>query len=85
MFRVCKVGGIVSILVPLKNFEDKDLEKLQEVLHVKGFSQSALRMWHRSATKMSLDEIDALFQGYEMDVVEYLSGMIGTFTVRKKE
>lgn len=84
MFRVCKIGGKVSILVPLKSFNNKSLEKLQEELNLEGFSKSALSMWHKSATKMSLEEIETLFQGYEVELVDYLGGMIGTVTIIKQ-
>lgn len=86
MLRVCKVEGKVSILIPLKGFDGKSLELLQRELNLQGFSKTALTMWHKSAPKVSLEEVRALFESngfHNIEMEQYLNGMIMTITVTK--
>ncbi len=77
--RVCAPGATVSVLAPSTAFTDEDLDALTEVLGVTGFSQGALAKWHRSATKMSKSQLEALFEGVDLEPVvtrSYLDGML---------
>ncbi len=79
LFRTCKKGGIVTILVPSTKFNDNDLHSLQASLMISGFSASALEAWHNLAPKMDANDILNLFEEAGLTKVttrKYLQGMI---------
>lgn len=84
MLRVCKQGGIVSFLVPLKGFNNRDLERLINTYQLTNFSKEALKTWHKLATKLSMEEIEEVVEqsGGEIVSVEYyLSEMVIGVTI----
>lgn len=60
MMRVCKPGGIVSVLVPASSFAEEDLNPLVETLGLSGFSKAALIAWHRLAPKIQVEQVEQL-------------------------
>ena len=85
MKRLVKAEGSISFLVPLQGFNNKNLTKLNNSLGLKGFSKSALKMWHNSAPKMSLEEIEMLIRRCGLSIsnsYSYLDGMVGAFIVK---
>ena len=85
MKRLVKAEGSISFLVPLQSFNNKNLTKLNNSLGLKGFSKSALKMWHNSAPKMSLEEIEMLLSSCGLSISHsyfYLDGMVGAFVVK---
>jgi ubiquinone/menaquinone biosynthesis C-methylase UbiE len=77
--RVCKKGGIVSILVPSVHFNDADLCALQTSLNHSGFSAAAMDAWHNLAPKMATDDIFQLFKQAGLTEISsqyYLQGMV---------
>jgi len=85
MKRLVKAEGSISFLVPLQGFNNKNLTKLNNSLGLKGFSKSALKMWHNSAPKMSLEEIEMLLSSCGLSISHsyfYLDGMVGAFVVK---
>lgn len=79
MYRVCKTGGVISMLVPVQGFNDVDLEHLIYALEVTGFSEAALKAWHTSAPKMQIHDIEVLLKKAGMEMassVRYLQGMV---------
>lgn len=85
-FRVCKQGGWVTFLFPIEGFTDDDLYRSKTVLGISGFSEAALITWHKSAPKMSVDNVKELlssagFSHCEMEL--YLSGMVASVSAQK--
>ena len=60
MTRVCKPGGVISVLVPAQGFSDTDLHQLMTTLNLTGFSRAAMRAWHRLAPKMDARAVEYL-------------------------
>ncbi len=86
MKRVCKQGGFISILVPMQGFKDQELQYLCETLRITGFSEAALRAWHKYAPKMEISSLKQLFQKAGLTVVantSYLQGMVMSITAIK--
>ncbi|MBN4080552.1 class I SAM-dependent methyltransferase [Beggiatoa alba] len=86
MIRVCKPGGVISLLVPTQGFSDKQLAELATSLAASGFSLAALNCWHQSAAKMSKQDIDALLLQQPLRSITthyYLHGMLFSITARK--
>lgn len=86
MFRVCKSGGTISILVPLMGFNDTNLNALKSSLQTAGFSFEALRAWHKLAPKMTVSETNTLFERLGLKTrkpEKYLNGMIFSITAIK--
>jgi ubiquinone/menaquinone biosynthesis C-methylase UbiE len=79
LFRTCKKGGIVTILVPSTPFNDNDLHSLQASLDNSGFSFSAMKAWHNLAPKMDTSDISHLFKQAGLTKIttqKYLQGMV---------
>ena len=86
MLRVCKQSGIVSFLVPLKGFNNRDLECLINTYQLTNFSKEALKAWHKLATKLSMEEIEEVVAqsgGEILSVEYYLSEMVIGVTISK--
>jgi ubiquinone/menaquinone biosynthesis C-methylase UbiE len=60
--RVCKPGGLVSVLVPNRSFTDVDARQLVQHEQLSGFSRAALLAWYRLGNKMDADTVCACFQ-----------------------
>ena len=87
MLRVCKIDGKVLLLFPLEGFSDDGFLKASFDLQLKGFSKMALKMWHKLAKKMSVDDIDALLKESDFEIVStknYLGGMVATVVIGSK-
>ena len=87
MIRVCSKDGIVTFLVPLKGFTDNDLKKLSKKLELSHFSKAALKMWHKSAKKMCMEEIKELLNVSKVEAYttrEYLNGMVISISFNKQ-
>lgn len=83
MRRVCKPGGIVSVLVPSTGFTDNDLNALIESLGLTGFSEAALTRWHRGPPKTSGLHLRTVLESVDLKPVgthTYLDGMLVTAT-----
>ncbi len=79
MVRVCKRGGIVSVLVPSDEFNPLELQLLQQATATSGFSAAAMKAWHNLAPKMSTSEMLSLFQGAGLTKIvmnKHLKGMV---------
>jgi len=79
MHRVCTPGGTISVLVPSTGFADEDLDTLIETLGLTGFSEAALRKWHRGPPKTSRSQLETLFRSVDLEPVvtrRYLDGML---------
>jgi len=84
MLRVCKRDGKVLLLFPLEGFSDDALLQVSSDLGLKGFSQMALKMWHKMAKKMSVATVEDLLKESDFEILstkEYLSGMVGTVVI----
>ncbi len=83
MQRVCKQGGVISVLVPLKGFDNQGLNTLIAALQLRGFSAAALRTWHKRAPKMTFAELEALFAQCKLEIQQtdtLLGGMVVAVT-----
>jgi ubiquinone/menaquinone biosynthesis C-methylase UbiE len=79
LFRTCKKGGVVTVLVPSAEFNDDDLYLLQDSLMNSGFSAAAMEAWHNLAPKMDTSNISYLFEKVGLTKVstkKYLQGMV---------
>lgn len=77
--RVCQKGGVITILVPFSGFHDEHLQTLQTSLNISGFSDAAMKAWHKLPPKMSLDDLSILFEQAGLKEVitkQYLQGMV---------
>ena len=77
MRRVCRHGGIVSVLVPDRSFSDRDARLAAAQLT--GFSRAAFLTWHRRGRKMDADDLRRYFEQCGMtDVssISLLGGMV---------
>ncbi len=86
MSRVCKKGGIISILVPKQGFTDENLESLSNSLEISHFSKASLKTWHRLAPKMKVEEIQNLLSNAGLETkppVYYLQNMVFSITAIK--
>ena len=86
MLRVCKHGGVVSFLVPLKGFSNRDLKLLINTHQLTNFSKEALKAWHNLATKLSMEEIEEVVEhsgGKIISMEYYLSKMVIGITISK--
>ena len=87
MKRVCKKGGFINIFVPIVGFSDQELQNLVENLRISGFSEAALRAWHKFAPKMEIPIIKQLYQKVGLtntSTTRYLQGMVMSFTATKE-
>lgn len=79
MKRVCKPGGMISVLVPAQGFSRSQFHKLAESLAVSGFSELALETWHKYGRKVSKQDIETLYRETGLIAApakEYLQGMV---------
>lgn len=79
LFRTCKKGGMITILVPSAKFNNKNLFSLQASLGNSGFSVAAMDAWHKLAQKMRANDISSLFKQAgltEITIKNYLQGMV---------
>ncbi|MCL1593285.1 MAG: class I SAM-dependent methyltransferase [Actinomycetia bacterium] len=79
MRRVARPGGTMSVIVPIADFTDDDLDGLISELGLSGFSRAALTKWHQSATKMERSVLEELFHsvGFGQTTVRtHLGGML---------
>lgn len=79
LFRTCKTGGVVTILVPAATFHDENLISLHDSLGNTGFSFAAMEAWHNLAPKMETDDITNLFKTVGLINITtkmYLQGMV---------
>ena len=87
ILRVCKIGGAITLLFPLKGFKNSDHQRLEQQLNLKRFSKTALKMWHSMADKMSLEELGESFEnqgGYQIvNSTIYLDGMVVSVSIHK--
>jgi ubiquinone/menaquinone biosynthesis C-methylase UbiE len=87
LFRVCKKGGGVSVLVPLKGFNNDDLHALQKKLTTNAdFSAIAMEAWHKNPPKMTINELISLFKQAgltEITSQNYLEGMVFSVSAKK--
>jgi len=86
LFRVCKKGGQVSILVPFDQFSSNDFAALDASLYHLGFSAAALRAWYKNPPKMNDSEIIELLKsaGFtKVTIKPYLQGMIMSASAKK--
>jgi len=86
MLRVAKNHGTISFLVPLEGFSAENLTKLTTDLNLEGFSKAALHMWHKSAPKMSYNEIQTLADDEDLTIKStdyYLDNMLISMTIIK--
>jgi len=81
MMRVCKRGGVISILVPAHGFNNEELQDLIKSIGVSDFSEAALRAWHKSAPKMHIHAAEALLHKAGLITappISYLQGMVSS-------
>lgn len=86
MARVCAEGGKVSVLFPVKGFDESRLERYIETNQLEGFSREALIMWNDSATKMDSGEVEEYFENAGLKDIQvhfYLEGMVASVTGRR--
>lgn len=86
LFRVCKMGGTLSLLVPCEGFTDQQRLQLSLDLGLTGFSEAALKCWHQTAPKMSVDTLRHFLQqvGFvPIEITHPLNGMLLTITAQK--
>ena len=86
MIRVCKKDGWLTFLFPVSGFTDEDLKRTIALLNLQGFSKAALRTWHKSAPKVSIEGISDLLKIHNLHQLEqtyYLNGMIASVVVKK--
>jgi len=86
MTRVCKQNGVISILFPAYTFSYKNLQELTLSLGVSGFSEAALRAWHKSAPKMHIHAAEVLLQKAGLKTalpLSYLQGMVASISATK--
>jgi SAM-dependent methyltransferase len=62
MCRVCRAGGVVSVLVPSLAFTDAEARQLLETEQLTGFSRAAFIGWHRLGKKMEIDVLQGYFK-----------------------
>ena len=76
MRRVCRPGGVISVLVPNQQFSDKDAMAYLEEKQLIGFSRAAFLTWHRLAKKMDAETVQRYFQncGMEKTTTRFLLG-----------
>ena len=83
MIRVCKAGGVISILVPNQKFGKEHFTALSMKLGVSGFSKASLDRWHNLAPKMDKQYAERLLLGNGLRGVSskiYLQGMLFSMT-----
>ncbi len=86
MIRVCKQNGVISFLFPTHGFNNENLQDLADSIGVSGFSEAALRTWHKSAPKMHIHAAEALLQKARLRTalpVSYLQGMVSSISATK--
>ena len=79
MTRVCKLDGVVSVLVPKKGFTDDQLAELINSKCVTGFSAAVLSTWNLRAPKMHPQDIVGMFNQSGLKTTQardYLGGMV---------
>lgn len=79
LYRTCKKGGKITVLVPSDKFTDKNLILLQTSLSISGFSAAAIEAWHKKAPKMNANNIYNLFKHAglrEITIKNHLKGMV---------
>ena len=81
MVRVCKPGGIVSVLVPKHGISDTQFAALIKTHCTSAFSAAVLATWHKRAPKMQPQHLMGLFNQGNLATVrtrDYLGGMVTT-------
>lgn len=79
MRRVCRKGGMVSVLVPNRSFSDADAKRYLEAEQLTGLSSAAFTTWYRLARKMSADVLHDYFKDCGMmniTIKNLLGGMV---------
>lgn len=79
MSRVCRNGGMVSVLVPNSAFTDADAKRYLDAEQLRGFSGTAFSTWHRLAKKMDVNVLHRHFEDCGMTNITsqtLLGGMI---------
>lgn len=87
LVKVCKPEGQISILVPDNRFDNDQLSKLRASLGLSAFSAAALEAWHKSAPKMSKNELTSLFKQAGLVNIKpavYLSGYALSVSANKQ-
>lgn len=88
MTRVCKNGGVISVLFPAHNFSNENLRTLEDAIKISGFSAAALKIWHKSAPKMHNYTARTLLHKaglLSQPPVSYLQGMVSSMTATKSK
>jgi len=83
MVRVCRPGGIVTLLFPVSGFTPHDLNRLIVSLGIVGFSEAALRTWHARAPALVPEHVAELLEGAGCVDIEndlHLGGMVAAVT-----
>ena len=86
IFRTSKYGARISILVPNKHFNDRDLDRLIKNKSLYGFSSAAIIALHNKPPKMSTKEISKLLKqaGFiDIKYKFYLEAMVVSVTANK--
>lgn len=84
--RVCRPGGLVNFIVPVKGFSQAECDKLMIKLGLAGFSKAGLLAWHNFALKMSLDEVKQHLKVYSSMTTSYhLDGMLLGVQIEKND
>ena len=79
MRRVCREGGIVSLLAPVQSFSDADAKRHIEEEQLAGLSSAAFSAWHRLGRKMDAVALLGYFEDQGMTDItinKLLGGMV---------
>lgn len=86
MTRVTAVGGYVSVLFPVLEFDTAKVDRIADELVVAGFSRTVLGCWQAWSRKLSPETVSGLFEDAglsEISVRPLLSGAAASVTGRK--
>jgi len=81
MYRLCKPGGLISILVPKLGITQQHITRIIQNNCHNHFSAAALLTWHQRATKLDPEVMIKWFRiaGFEqLQQMDYLDGMVTT-------
>jgi ubiquinone/menaquinone biosynthesis C-methylase UbiE len=84
--RVCRPGGIVTVLVPNREVAATELPNYLRQHALRGFSAAALSTWMTRAPKMAPADVETLFRDVGLPSPQcrtYLSGMLLGVSARK--
>lgn len=88
MCRVCRAGGMVSVLVPNQLFSDADAKHYLQSEQLSGFSAAAFATWHRLARKMDVDVLHGYFNDCGMTNItskNLLGGMVVAMSGQRRK